>query len=578
MPNFSTLLPWYLAVLLATLLSSGCASLPTNVKRPVSAALEAPNATAMGQWVQMRKMAARARSDSAFFLLESEALALSARVALVDGARKTLDLQYYAIHADASTEILLDRLRSAAQRGVRVRLLLDDLNTVGRDAQVLRLAFEPNVQIRLFNPLPGNRATLLGRLLGALPDISRLQKRMHNKLFLADNALGIIGGRNLGDAYFGQGKISNFVDIDVLSVGRIVRDMSISFDNYWNSDLAYPVESLVTGAELEALRQPPTGTPGDQSGAVVKVLPEPATEAAEESTVKSAQSGAPALTPAPSVTPLTHSTVLPDVTASFMLESLMNLKQLPLTWAPSVLLADKPGKIALEEGTDTVTERDDGATVIDGMLTLMERAQREVLIVSPYFVPGQKMMARFAALRARGVKVRVLTNSLASNDAPAAHAGYARYRAALLAMGVELYEMHADQQRKLGGLGSAGGLRPLGSGAGNAGSLASLHSKAVVVDASMLAIGSMNLDLRSRLQNTEVALVVRSRSLAKKVVTLVDATLAAGAYRVTQENNQLVWRAPPGAEFADTTTEPDASIGLRLLVDLIGPFAPDEML
>jgi cardiolipin synthase C len=201
MPNFSAILPWYVVAMLAALLSSGCASLPTGVLRPVSTALAAPETTPMGQWVQNRKASAGARSNSAFFLLETEELALSARVALVDGARKTLDLQYYAIHADASTETVLDRLRSAAQRGVRVRLLLDDLNTVGRDAQVLRLAFEPNVQIRLFNPIPGHRASLLGRLLGALPDISRLQKRMHNKLFLADNALGIIGGRNLGDAY-----------------------------------------------------------------------------------------------------------------------------------------------------------------------------------------------------------------------------------------------------------------------------------------------------------------------------------------------------------------------------------------
>jgi len=578
MPNFSAILPWYVVAMLAALLSSGCASLPTGVQRPVSTALAAPETTPMGQWVQSRKASAGARSNSAFFLLETEELALSARVALVDGARKTLDLQYYAIHADASTETVLDRLRSAAQRGVRVRLLLDDLNTVGRDAQVLRLAFEPNVQIRLFNPIPGHRASLLGRLLGALPDISRLQKRMHNKLFLADNALGIIGGRNLGDAYFGQDKTTNFVDIDVLAAGRIVRDMSVSFDSYWNSEQAYPVQSLVTGAELEALRQPPSANAGEQATAVPVVQAIPSAEAATKTSKTPPEPGAPALTPVASVTTGTRTTVLPDVTASFALESLMNLKQLPLTWAPSMLLADQPGKIALEEGVGTGNGGDDGATVIDGMLTLMDKAKRDLLIVSPYFVPGHKMMLRFAALRTRGVTIRVLTNSLASNDAPAAHAGYARYRPALLAMGVELYEMRADQQRHLSGFGTLGGSRSSANAAGSTGSSASLHSKAVVADASLMAIGSMNLDLRSRLQNTEVAMVVRSRSLAKKVVTLVEATLNTGAYRVTQEGSQLVWRAPQGTNIPDVTNEPDASLGLRLLVNLIGPFAPDEML
>jgi putative cardiolipin synthase len=405
MPNFSAILPWYVVAMLAALLSSGCASLPTGVQRPVSTALAAPETTPMGQWVQSRKASAGARSNSAFFLLETEELALSARVALVDGARKTLDLQYYAIHADASTETVLDRLRSAAQRGVRVRLLLDDLNTVGRDAQVLRLAFEPNVQIRLFNPIPGHRASLLGRLLGALPDISRLQKRMHNKLFLADNALGIIGGRNLGDAYFGQDKTTNFVDIDVLAAGRIVRDMSVSFDSYWNSEQAYPVQSLVTGAELEALRQPPSANAGEQTTAVPVALAIPGAEAATKTSKTPPEPGAPALTPVASVTTGTRTTVLPDVTASFALESLMNLKQLPLTWAPSMLLADQPGKIALEEGVGTGNGGDDGATVIDGMLTLMDKAKRDLLIVSPYFVPGHKMMLRFAALRTRGVTI-----------------------------------------------------------------------------------------------------------------------------------------------------------------------------
>jgi putative cardiolipin synthase len=147
-------------------------------------------------------------------------------------------------------------VREAARRGVRVRILLDDFNSVGEDAQVLRLAFEPNVEMRLFNPLPGSRSNMLGRIVTSLHDFDRMQKRMHNKLFIADNAWGITGGRNLGDAYFGGGDKQNFVDLDVLAAGRIVRDMSASFDRFWNDELAYPVQTLLDPKDIEALRKP----------------------------------------------------------------------------------------------------------------------------------------------------------------------------------------------------------------------------------------------------------------------------------------------------------------------------------
>lgn len=545
------------AVALVAPMVVGCASLPTDVPRPVSNALTAPDATPLGQLVQVRRAAAQARHDSGFRLLDSENLALGARLALIEAAQKTLDLQYYAIHADGSTELLLQRLRQAAQRGVRVRVLLDDLNTAGADAQVLRLADTPGIDIRLFNPLPGNRSSLLGRLVGALNDIPRLQKRMHNKLFIADNTLGVIGGRNLGDAYFGQDAASNFVDLDVLAAGRVVRDMSASFDRYWNNELAYPVRSLVSEAELDALR---TAAPAAAPGS------------------------APAMPPPPR--PVEGNGVLPDVTATVAPMAPLDLATVPLVWAPSVLLVDQPGKVGPDDD-----EADAGETVVDGLLQLMGRARREVLIVSPYFVPGARMMAVFAELRGRGVRVRVLTNSLASNDAPAAHAGYARHRKALLALGVELYEMRSDQAGTVRGLGSAGGSAggsATGSGnaksaAGSAGGTgssarASLHSKAVIIDSRVSVIGSMNLDLRSQRENSEVALLIRSRTLAGEASRQIEGTFASGAYRVELDGGQLRWRAPPGATFTDTTQEPDASTSLRLLVFLLGPLAPDDML
>jgi phosphatidylserine/phosphatidylglycerophosphate/cardiolipin synthase-like enzyme len=527
--------------------ASGCASLPSNVTRDPSTALQSPGSTPLGQLVQSRRATAGARSDSGFALLGSVEQAYGMRIALIEAATRTLDLQYYAIHADSSTETMLERIRDAASRGVRVRILLDDFNTAGRNAQVLRLGFVPNIELRLFNPLAGSRGSLIGRLLGSLHDIPRIQQRMHNKVFIADNMAGITGGRNIGDAYFGQDSSSNFVDLDVLAVGRVVNDMSVSFDHYWNNELAYPVQSLTTLAELDALIQKagPPAPSGNENAA---------------------------LTVAPALPPTdTSAAVIPLSTPTTALStSTIDLRRITLTWAPSTLLVDKPGKIGPDD--DEVEAQD---TLIDGLLQLMQQARQDLTIISPYFVPGEQMMQVFAALRARGIRLRVLTNSLASNDAPAAHAGYARYRKRLLDLGVEIYELRSAQPGNVGALGSSGSSGGAGS---SANSRASLHSKVVIMDSRILVVGSMNLDLRSQLHNTEVALVIRSARLSAEALRMIDTTLVTGAYRLEQAAGKLHWRAPPGAQFADADTEPDSTLRLRLLIHLISPFAPDEML
>jgi phosphatidylserine/phosphatidylglycerophosphate/cardiolipin synthase-like enzyme len=556
-PAFWLLFVRWWAVTLFLGWASGCASLPANTGRNPSSAFAQPDATPLGRLVQARRAEAGARADSAFYLLDGVDAALSSRLALVDGATRSLDLQYYAIHADASTEVLLQRVRDAARRGVQVRILLDDFNSVGEDAQVLRLAFEPNVQVRLFNPLPGSRNNLVGRVITSLHDVGRMQKRMHNKLFLADSAWGITGGRNLGDQYFGSGSKQNFVDLDVLAAGRIVRDMALSFDRFWNDELAYPVQTLLDAEDLEQLRQA-----------------QPAASAP-----RAIEASRPAL-------PVTVSpTVLPSVTPTAVVQADrpdMDLRRVPLLWAPSVLLVDQPGKVA--PGDDEVNARE---TVVDGLLDLMQQAQRDVLIISPYFVPGSRMLAVYEQLRRRGVRIRVLTNSLASNDAPAAHAGYARYRQALLDLGIELYEMRSDPETAAELLGSSRAEEEkhrgswLGSGPGGSKggrSRASLHSKAVVIDGQLSVIGSMNLDLRSQLKNSEVALVIRSTALAREATRQIENTFATAAYRLERRGHGFHWRAPPGAGFGDEDGEPGASTRLRLFVRLLGPFAPDEML
>ncbi len=548
-------------LLVALLLGSagGCASLPANDGRVASTSFNQPEQTALGQLVQARRQAARAHSDSAFHLLDGVEEALTSRLALIDNAQRSLDLQYYAIHADASTEVLLQRVRDAARRGVRVRILLDDFNSVGEDAQVLRLAFEPNVRSGC-STAAGTRSSMLGRIITSLHDAGRMQKRMHNKLFLADNAWGITGGRNLGDRYFGGGDKQNFVDLDVLAAGRIVRDMSASFDRFWNDELAYPVQKLLDEDDLERLRRWDPGPPPGRAAA-----------------------GAPP--PARALPVTASSTVLPEVTPTAVVEAerpAMDLRGVALAWAPAALLVDEPGKVG--PGDDEVNARD---TVIDGLLGLMQQARRDVLIISPYFVPGARMMAGYEQLRQRGVRVRVLTNSLASNDAPAAHAGYARYRPALLDLGVELYEMRSDPETAAELLGSGSGNRGrrggswLGSGPGGskaATARASLHSKAVIIDGRLSVIGSMNLDLRSQLKNSEVALVINSAALAGQATRQIEDALTNAAYRVERQGEHLYWRAPRGAGFPDEDSEPGASLKLRLLVRLLGPFAPDEML
>ena len=525
--------------------TAGCASLPSKVDRPVSTALANPVQTRLGQLAAARAALAGTRNDSGFALVGNAELAFTSRMTLIKAAQRTLDIQYYAIFADNTTERMFDALREAAGRGVRIRILLDDFNTSGKNAQVLTLAFEKNIEMRLFNPLPGGRESMVLRILSNLKDVGRMQRRMHNKIFVADNAVAITGGRNLGENYFGQSKGTNFVDIDILASGRIVRDLSHSFDQYWNNSLAYPVQSLMTAQEIKQLAPK---TPSADRDAHSQSLP--------------LAGQVPIAAPAQSFDAAADAAnALPDST---------DLRLLTWTWAPSALLVDQPSKIAAD--ADDVAESQE--TAVDGLLQLMSQAKTDLLIVSPYFVPGKVMMDQFTKLRQRGVRVRVLTNSLASNDAPAAHAGYARYRKALLAIGIELYEMHAEQQGTVRSFGSVVG----STGGSKGGSRASLHAKVVVADSRLLVVGSMNLDLRSKLQNSEVAIAIRNRTLSQEAIQMIEPALTHGAYRVELINGQLMWHAPQGSGLKDSTTEPDASLALRLLLKLFGPLAPEEML
>lgn len=524
-----------LAIAAVVAVLPGCAGLPANTGRTPSRAVTDTADTTLA-----RRIAAHAPADTAnrqragFRLLGDVESAYGSRLALIDAAQKTLDLQYYSIHYDSSTEELLQRLKAAAQRGVRVRVLIDDFNAAGANAEVLRLDEVPGIEVRLFNPVNGPRGWQPGRLVAGLFDFQRMQQRMHNKAFIADNVLAVTGGRNLGDEYFGQSSKSNFLDLDVLVAGGIVRQLSGTFDAYWNNELAYPAATLLTASDRERidsqrLRQPAAGDEREhgnphEGGAI------------------------------PLVAPLA-------VPGAAGIASEIEKGTLQLVWAPATYIADKPTKISGEEGDE------DEETVVDGLLRLIERARSDLLIVSPYFVPGAEMMKTFEGLRQRGVRVRVLTNSLASNDAPLAHVGYARYRKQLLAIGVELYELQAsgDTDRRI-----------IGSGPP---SRSSLHAKTLVMDQRLVVVGTMNLDLRSALQNTEAGIVIRSQALSAALSPQIEQAIKS-SYRVELRDGKTVWLPPAGDSRAGQvlTSEPDAGVGLKLLVDLAGPFAPEEML
>lgn len=541
---------WLTAGLSAVVLGlAGCGNLPPQAPHEPTHALASNTGLPLAALVD----ASRPKDDkrpslSGFRLLGSSEAAYGSRMALIDAATKTLDLQYYTIHYDSSTEALMERLREAARRGVRVRLLLDDFNAVGKNVAVLRLDLEPGIEVRMFNPVSGPRSSQAGRILGSLFDFKRIQQRMHNKILVADNTLAVAGGRNLGDAYFGQSDTSNFLDLDLLVAGPMVTDLSHSFDAYWNDIRAYPVRNVLSGNDLKAFYADPAPAPPAASSA------------GTQTRVASAPVDAADTTPAAPAVVEGHP--VPGATA--MAREIQS-GTLALAWAPSALLVDKPTKIAPENPLDE-SDRDDN--VVDGVLNIVTRAQKEVLIISPYFVPGPRMMEVFTTLRQRGVRVRVLTNSLASNDAPLAHVGYARYRQPLLEAGVELFEMRAEGKTQQRFFGSTPDSR------------ASLHTKALVIDSRLLVVGSMNLDLRSQLQNTELGMVIRSRKLSAAMEAAIDQSLD-DSYELSLQDGQLRWTTPsetPGQPGEVLSSEPDARMGLKILLKLAGPFAPEEML
>lgn len=494
------------AFALATAAAVGCTALPPLAPRTPSTAFTDTAGTRLG--AAIGPLLAQHPGQSGVYPLADGHDAFAARALLASGAERSLDVQYYIWHGDLTGTLLLDALRSAAARGVRVRLLLDDNNTSGLDPVLLGLALMPNVEVRLFNPF----ALRSWRGVGYLTDFARLNRRMHNKSFTVDNQVTIVGGRNVGDEYFGAGDDFLFVDLDVLAVGPAVREVSSDFDRYWNSASAYPVTAIVHGDDAE------------EPQALARRAEERRREPAARDYIEALRK-------------------LPFV------EQLLQ-GRLALEWAPARLVSDDPAK-ALGKSADQ--ER-----LAVALRKAMGDPERSVDLVSPYFVPGKETTAALAGMARRGVHVRVLTNSLQATDVAAVHAGYAKWRRDLLAAGVSLYELRrmddgATQQRRIGGSSSS-----------------SLHAKTFGVDGKRVFVGSFNLDPRSIELNTEMGLVTDSPALAAQLAQRLDTSMPAKAFEVRLDaDGKLVWLQRTGDKVTTYHEEPGTSAwkraGVRVL-------------
>jgi putative cardiolipin synthase len=476
---------------LVLLLAAGlcaCASRPVvPYERPAPQYSQAPRADDAFAGIEAAIGQSAGPDASGFELLDTNEEALRWRLALIDSARHTIDVQYYVWFGDAAGRLLLKRVLDAADRGVQVRLLLDDLNTVLKDAATVEQRDElvawvdshPNVQVRLFNPWR-DRA-LFGRIGESLQSIERVNHRMHNKALIVDNRATILGGRNIGDEYMGLNAEFNFHDLDVLAVGPVARQASAVFDLFWNSEWVMPVTALKLPV-----------TPEQRAESRTRLAKRVAT-----------------------------------------LPALERFPPEPQSWSAEI--AALPGR--LMPGRSSVeTDKPDGSTLRQDMIHAIYRevrsTRRELVIVNAYIIPDDYALKTLAALRDRGVQVTILTNSLASHDVPAVNSHYKGWRRPLLEAGVTLHEIRHDAA-----------IQPLVADTPPVrAKFMGLHSKAMVMDRERCFVGSMNFDPRSAAINTEMGVLIDSPAVCGALAKLIDRDRApANAWRVEVDGERLKW-------------------------------------
>ena len=520
-------------VLAVMLLAAGCVTLPPGLDAPKteSSALAQPETTTLG-----KRLEARAREHgglSGFRLLMDGTNSFALRMRIAEKSERTVDAQYFVLQQDSTGQLLLGALLAAADRGVRVRLLLDDALGIDGDAKIRPLAAHPNIEIRVFNPYVARQELVLLRGVEYLLESGRLNYRMHNKLFIGDNAIAVTGGRNVGDEYFQASTEREFGDIDLAIAGPMVRQLSDSFDVYWNDRYAVPVEAL------------PLGNPSARDLAARRdALVSHKDEMASSDYLRS----------------LPKNDELADMLSG----------KLSMVWAKAVLAYDTPRKASAVNGEQP------GQLMWKRVAAVAETVRTDLVVVSPYLVPGPAELALIGRLRERGVRVRILTNSLASTDMPIVHAGYRRYRVPLLQMGVELFEVRP----RLGQPQTTRG--PIKSG--NSGAFA-LHAKVFVFDRERAFVGSMNFDQRSLHINTEIGLVIDSPQIARDIAARFDAIAQpANSYKVILRPanafgvQSLQWLGVDGGKAVTFDAEPDVDFIKRGWIETLSLLPLDGLL
>jgi putative cardiolipin synthase len=489
---------------------------PRTLELPQSFAFDRPEETFLGQ--RFAPGADDDSGDSGLYILGRGADAFAARVALIDKTEQALDVQYYIFHNDVTGRWLMSRMLAAADRGVRVRLLLDDLGSAGIDDLIAAADVHPNLEIRLFNPFGRGSLTTLVRGFDFLVRPRRLNHRMHNKLLSGDGAAAIVGGRNVGDEYFDRNDDVNFGDLDLLAFGPVNAELGGCFDMYWNSPYVAPLTAWHwferTQQDLDDLR--------------VELLAHERENAASRYGERLRES-------------------------NFVQEAVAG--DLGLIWAPAHAVSDLPEKIVASRKEVKKT------LLIERIRPYWPPAQRDLVIVSPYFVPRDKGVDHLVAKVAAGARVRVLTNSLAATDVSAVHAGYKGYRRDLLAGGVELYELRPSPKLLMEGFKK--GL--FGS------SSASLHAKTFITDNQHVFVGSLNLDPRSVELNTELGLLIDSPELAAELGGNLDIAMSADvSWKLALTGGDIIWEGEVDDESVRLETEPNTSWWLRLKVTMLG--------
>ena len=499
-------LPRTALIWLAEVLTGRTTDPRPDYPRTPATAFEDPASTRLGQF--FGPAADQHPGLSGFSLLSQGREAFIARLALTDLAERGLDMQYYVWDGDTTGRIIVEHVMKAADRGVRVRLLVDDPFYKDSDSVKAGLDAHPNVEIRLFNPLTNRRWSILDFIF----DFGRVNRRMHNKLMVADNAAAIVGGRNIGDIYYGVNTFANYRDLDVLAAGPVVRDLSGVFDRYWNSPSTVPIAAIVDrahdAADLDAIRI------RLREAIAAADYPYPIDQELEQLAAQGAE--------------------LRD----------------NLVWAHGRIVADDPESIAPGKESDDVIE------FIRGRVAQLKE---ELLVESPYFVLPARAQATVKVLQERNVRVRVLTNSLASNDMLPAHSGYAKTRRRLLENGMELYELRPDTDA----------FRP-GWSILSERSRAALHAKAMAFDGEAVFIGSFNLDPRSAVINTEAGLYIESPELAKRLTAYMAAgVVPANSYRVFLDpKGDIVWETERNGQRVRYRDEPETGFRRRFVADL----------